>query len=445
MKLRIKYFLIGIFALLFFSSMSESSVASASPKALFTTKDYVQAIHEISEVMIHDVVSPPGASRYYGYCTMVGYEIMAQQHSDQFRDLKNILNSFPDLSSAMSSKKIDESFAIIYATLRMGEELIPSGPMLDSVKKIISEKAKKKLKSDVFQNSVDYSEAIVKGIVQYAAADHYREINTMVKYTPKKEIGSWVPTPPAYMQALDPHWDKIRPFTLDSAAQFKPAAMMAYSEDSTSNFFQLAKEVYRVGKNPTQEQKTIANFWDCNPFAVQQNGHIDYGIKKISPGGHWMNITGLACEQEKFPLSKTVQAHAIVAIAIADAFICCWEEKYRSNRIRPETFINQKIDRDWRPLLQTPPFPEYPSGHSDVSNAAATILTKLVGDHFAFTDVTEKEFDQPDRSFKSFNDAASEATISRLYGGIHFRDAIENGATQGKEVGAWVMKKFGLE
>jgi len=441
-----KYFRAGILVLSFlFMAGNENLLAQSSPKTLFTTKDYGLAIHEISEVMIHDVVAPTGASRYYAYCTIAGYVIISQQHPAEFRDLKTVLNSFPDLSAEMNKQKIDESFAVLYTTLRMGEELLPSGFMLDSAKNNIVQKAKKKLDNTTFANTISYSDSIVKRIVQYSSSDHYREINNMVKYTPKKDVGSWIPTPPAYMQALDPHWDKLRSFTLDSSSQFRPLPCSPYSEDTTSDFFKQAKEVYLVSKNPTQEQKAIANFWDCNPFAVQENGHIDFGVKKISPGGHWMNITGLACEQQKFSIEKTVQVHTMVAVAIADAFICCWEEKYQSNRIRPETFINEKIDRDWRPLLQTPPFPEYPSGHSDVSNASAAILTRMVGDHFAFTDVTEKEFEQPERSFKSFNDAAAEATISRMYGGIHYRDAIENGATQGREVGAWVLKKFGIE
>jgi hypothetical protein len=246
------------------------------------------------------------------------------------------------------------------------------------------------------------------------------------------------------MQALDPYWNHVRPFTLDSSSQFKPTPCVSYNKDSSSEFFQSAMEVYMTGKNLTNEQKAIADFWDCNPFAVMQEGHIDYGLKKISPGGHWMGIAGIACLKKNLSLQQTIRIHTVLAIAIADGFISCWDEKYRSNRIRPETFINEQIDRNWRPLIQTPPFPEYPSGHSVVSGAAATVLTKLIGANFQYTDVTEEEFGLPARNFKSFKDAAAEATISRLYGGIHFRDAVMNGALQGEAIGQWVLNKLEL-
>ncbi|MGN6164671.1 MAG: vanadium-dependent haloperoxidase [Flavisolibacter sp.] len=157
-------------------------------------------------------------------------------------------------------------------------------------------------------------------------------------------------------------------------------------------------------------------------------------MKKISPGGHWMGITGIACQKAGLSLSNTLLLHTVIALSLHDAFVCCWNEKFRTNRIRPETVINRYIDEKWQPLLQTPPFPEYPSGHSVVSTAAAEVLTHFLGDHFAFTDTVETYIGLPPRKFNSFYDAAAEARISRLYGGIHFRDAIENGAAQGGEL-----------
>ena len=126
-------------------------------------------------------------------------------------------------------------------------------------------------------------------------------------------------------------------------------------------------------------------------------------------------------------------------MAIADAFISCWDEKYRSNLIRPETLINQNIDDNWKPVLQTPPFPEYTSGHSVVSGAASTALTNIFGDDFAFDDDTETAYGLPIRSFTSFNQAADEAAISRMYGGIHYRVAIEVGLEQGRNLGDFVV------
>ena len=167
-----------------------------------------------------------------------------------------------------------------------------------------------------------------------------------------------------------------------------------------------------------------------------------FASKKISPGGHWMNITHVASMKSQASFARSAEAYARVSIAIADAFIACWDEKYRSVLIRPETYINQYIDEDWVPILQTPPFPEYVSGHSTISGSAATILTELYGSRFAFIDSTEVEFGIPSREFNSFNEAADEAAVSRLYGGIHYRLANEIGLAMGRKIGSFVNEKL---
>ena len=129
-------------------------------------------------------------------------------------------------------------------------------------------------------------------------------------------------------------------------------------------------------------------------------------------------------------------------MGLMDAFICCWDEKFRSNRIRPETAIRNYIDPHWEPFLQTPPFPEYLSGHSTISAASATILTYYFGENFQYTDSVEVKYGLAPRSFTSFWQAAKEAAISRFYGGIHFMDAIDNGIIQGKKAGENVLKKI---
>jgi hypothetical protein len=134
-----------------------------------------------------------------------------------------------------------------------------------------------------------------------------------------------------------------------------------------------------------------------------------------------------------------------ISIGLMDAFICCWDEKYRTNRIRPETAIRKYIDPAWTPLLQTPPFPEYLSGHSVISASSATILTQFFGDKFHYTDSVEISYGLPARSFNSFNEAAIEAGVSRYYGGIHFMDAIDEGRKQGIKVGEWVMQSFNAD
>ena len=172
------------------------------------------------------------------------------------------------------------------------------------------------------------------------------------------------------------------------------------------------------------------------------NGHVLFATKKISPGGHWINIARQVCRQTRTGLVCSAEVYASLAIVMADAFIACWAEKYRSRVIRPETYINRYISGSWTPLLQTPPFPEYTSGHSVVSGAASVMLTQMFGEDFSYTDSTELEFDIPVRRFSSFKQAAAEAAISRLYGGIHYMPAIKNGLEEGTAIGVYISGKL---
>jgi hypothetical protein len=171
-------------------------------------------------------------------------------------------------------------------------------------------------------------------------------------------------------------------------------------------------------------------------------GHAMFATKKVTPGGHWMSIVGIAARKAGADLMASAEAYALTAVAVADGFIACWEEKYRSNVVRPETVINAHLDEAWAPLLQTPPFPEYTSGHSVISTAAAVVLTDQFGAGFTFEDTSESEYGLPARSYTSFEEAAAEAAISRLYGGIHYRMAIDAGVDQGRKVGELVVQRL---
>jgi hypothetical protein len=201
----------------------------------------------------------------------------------------------------------------------------------------------------------------------------------------------------------------------------------------------LVREVAETGTNLTTEQREIAGFWDCNPFVVATSGHMMLGFKKISPGGHWMNIACIAAAERKLTLEQTIQVVSLTALTLYDAFISCWAAKYDTDRVRPESVINKYLDVRWQPLLQTPPFPEFTSGHSVISAATAETLSYLMGDTLTYVDDTEVIFELAPRRFSSFRQAASEAGISRLYGGIHFRDAIEHGQRQGVMVGRHIV------
>lgn len=175
---------------------------------------------------------------------------------------------------------------------------------------------------------------------------------------------------------------------------------------------------------------------------------MSIGYKKISPGGHWMHITALVSKQAKLTFDETICLLTLEGLTLMDSFIACWEEKFATNRIRPETFINRYMDVKWQPILQTPPFPEYTSGHSVVSAASAEVLTYMLGDNFKYEDDTEIPFGSGKRSFNSFRQAADEAGMSRFYGGIHYIESIETGSTQGKNVAGYIiarMKEAGVK
>ena len=204
----------------------------------------------------------------------------------------------------------------------------------------------------------------------------------------------------------------------------------------------MMKEVYDINKNLTEEQKTIARYWDDNPFVIEHAGHMMFGNKKITPGGHWMGIAAQIIQQEKADPVKAAQTFAITSIALYDGFISCWDEKYRSSYVRPVTVIKELIDKNWMPFLQTPPFPEYTSGHSTITASAATVLTKLYRDNLSFTDSSDYHYIGMKRDFKSLHEAAAECSVSRVYGGIHYMLSVNTGADCGKKVGGLVVKKL---
>jgi hypothetical protein len=284
------------------------------------------------------------------------------------------------------------------------------------------------------------AEKAAKVIVDFSKTDHYNKLSALRRYSPLRTDSNWYPTPPGYFEAVEPNWRTINTVVIESANQFKPARCVPFSKDTASAFYKQVKAVYDVSKHLTIEQINQALFWDCNPFAITTSGHMAIGFKKISPGGHWMNIAGLAVRKAKLPFDQSIMVLALEGVTLMDAFISCWAEKYASNRVRPETFINKFMDIRWKPVLQTPPFPEYTSGHAVISNASAELLTYLLGDHFAYTDDTEIPFGSGSRSFTSFREAAAEASVSRFYGGIHYMESIQNGNEQGVKLGGYIIE-----
>jgi hypothetical protein len=413
---------------------------------IITTDDYHNAVDKLTEIMIHDVFSPPVASRIYVYPNIAAYETL-NQDSKTYRSLVNQLNGLTQLNSEKKESTVNLKLASMIAYLNVAKEVVFSKELVTTYRDSLYNRWETTNTND-FVVAKNYGLEISEQIITWMNTDKYSETRTMSDYNVYTDDPSqWEPTPPAYMKGIEPHWNKLRPFVLDSAAQFKPITHPKFSLEKGSKFYNELIDVYNLtneirAKGDDSEEFEIARFWDCNPFVTVNKGHFMFAEKKITPGAHWIGICKIACKLTNSDFEKTIYAYTKTSIAIADAFISCWDEKYRSNLIRPETLINKHIDLDWTPILQTPPFPEYTSGHSVVSGASSEVLTEIFGDNFAFDDTTELPYGLPMRSFKSFRLAAQEAAISRLYGSIHYKAAVEVGVDQGINVGTLVNKRL---
>lgn len=412
-------------------------------KAKLASPEFLhRSIKAITDRIVHDIFSPPVASRIYAYTSVAAYE--AGRYVDpNLQSLVGQLNGFSKVALPDTSKTICYELAAVQASYRVGRTLIFSETDLDKFYSGLTAEIKATgIPNQIYEQSIAFGDSVAQSVINWSGKDNYKQSRSFPKYTIQDDPSTWKPTPPAYMDAVEPHWNKIRTFVTDSAQQFRPQGPVKFSTQKGSDFYKLAEEVRSIGKNLTAEQEEIARFWDCNPFVMNVNGHVMFANKKISPGGHWMNITRVACDKSNATVATALDAYVRVSIALIEGFISCWDEKYRSALIRPESYINQYIDEDWLPLLQTPPFPEHTSGHSTISGAAATSLTTVFGENFAFTDSTEVEYGMTARSFTSFQQAADEASISRVYGGIHYKPAVDIGIASGRKIGAFVNDKI---
>jgi hypothetical protein len=413
-----------------------------------TADDYHNSVDKVTEIMIHDIFSPPVASRIYAYPNIAAYEIIAQQN-DIYKSLENQVTDLKAIPKN-DSQFLNYQLAALIAHIDISRRLIFSEDRIEVFRDSLYQLWESKNASE-FRDSKKYGLEVAEHISKWMDADNYKQTRTMPKFTVNSDDESrWQPTPPSYMDGIEPHWNKIRPFAIDSAAQFKPVPPPPFSMDKGSIFYKELEEVYTISNKITKEgdnseEVEIAQFWDCNPYVSVTRGHLMFATKKITPGAHWIGITKIASRKTNSDFDKTVYAYTKTSMAIADAFISCWDEKYRSNLIRPETLINQHIDENWKPILQTPPFPEYVSGHSVVSGAASVALTNIFGADFSFDDDTELSFGLPIRTFNSFAEAADEAAISRMYGGIHYRAAVEIGVKQGRDLGKFVVDKLKMQ
>jgi hypothetical protein len=373
-------------------------------------------------------LSPPVAARIYGYSGVTLYEAVVPG-MPAYQSLAGQLNGLSELPRASSEAYYwpavaNSALATVMAELFAGGSAATQAE-ITAVETGFAEAFSSQAPPGILRRSVARGKAVGAAIAAWSRTDGYQTLHNCA-YSPPGGPGLWAPIPPGFAPALEPCWGEIRPFVMRAGDACDPGLPTAYSEAAGSPFYEEAAAVYEAGRYLTPEQEAIARFWADNPG---QTG---------TPPGHSMSIVSQILIQEGYRLDAAAEAYAKVGIAVSDAFISCWAAKYEHNLLRPVTYIQAFIDGDWTPLLPTPPFPEYSSGHSVQSAAAAHVLTALFGD-VPFTDHTHDQLGLPARSFATFADFAAEAAISRLYGGIHYRPAIELGLAQGHCVGEAVL------
>lgn len=407
------------------------------------SRDQLDVWHyKLTEVIVKDIFTPPVASRIYAYGHLSAYEVLSQfdESMDSFHQYLDGLEALP------APKPSDKIYGPLAANLTLSyvsRQLVVNEDLLVQHEAVyIDELRSKGLPEAFIEDSKAYAALAAEHFMAYIRKDNYLETRSMPRYMVNETPGRWVPTPPPYMEAIEPHWERIRAFALDSASQFPAGPPYAFETNEGSALIEECKEIMEVVKGLDKEKVEIANFWDCNPNQTYNVGHVMLFKQKLSPGGHWLGIASIANRKINAPLGERARNFALLAMGLHDAFIAAWQAKYHYNYIRPVTVIRDHLNPTWEPLLETPAFPEHTSGHSVVSAASSVILTKLFGDNFYFEDTSEVDYGLPIRNYNSFQEAAEEAAISRFYGGIHFMPSINEGVKQGRKVGQKILDTF---
>lgn len=417
---------------------------SAKPEHLSNVEILHQNQDQLTQVIIYDVFTPPVACRIYAYSSLASFEAMRFDKPGT-PSIAARLKKFKAFPEPEKGKNYDFTLAATRAFFTVVHKVVFSIDSLKAYETRVYSQFKNSLDPGTFERSVAFGDSVGKVVLARAEIDNYKVSRGKAKFLGNHEPGQWRPTPPDYMDGVEWCWGTMEPLVIDSnALHIELPKPPEFSTDTNSVYFKEVKGLYKLTQNLTQEQKDIARFWDDNPFVMEHSGHMMFANKKITPGGHWMGIAAIASRKVKADEVKVAQVYAVTSVALYDAFISCWNLKYKYNTIRPVTVINESIDNNWTPMLQTPPFPEYPSGHSTITRAASIVLTKIFGENFAFQDTSDLRYIGMKRDFKSFKQASDEASISRVYGGIHYIFSVNEGVVQGEKVGDKVIEKLNL-
>ncbi|MEZ0374711.1 MAG: vanadium-dependent haloperoxidase [Candidatus Sericytochromatia bacterium] len=380
--------------------------------------------------------SPPVASRVYAYSAVALNESLASVDKEM-KTLQGRVNGLNNLPKPAGGQALDGRW-VAHAALKTFVPTLFHVTLSDEQTAEITaleQQFDKQLSvpQAVKDASLAYGRQLGAALIAWCQQDQFKQLRAQTYALPDAagHPDYWVPTVTG-AKPLEPNWGKLRTFAIADGTTCHKAPSVGFSTAAESDFYGQAKEVLDTTKNLSEEQTTIARWWADNPGQT------------TTPPGHWIRIAGQQVRERKLDIRTSTRLYALLGIAMADSFVSCWASKYQVNLLRPMTYIRNVIgEKDWIPLLATPMFPEYPSGHSVSSGAAAEIFTSVLGEHVGFTDTTHVHRGMEARRFADFRTAAQEAAVSRLYGGIHFRDAIENGLSQGQCISSQVLGKLG--
>lgn len=428
-----QFFVPSILAISFCGCVEQESATSP-----FTAEHLRHANRSLLEVAMEDAFSPPVAARVYTYPHIAHYLTLHAFHPQELEDLGRVLKDLDLRISVVEGA--DPRLSALLAFCKVAKAVVfTEQDMEDLALRFVAEAREADMDEETIAASDRMAATVADGMAPWMKADGYTHTRTLQRFTSTSRPGSWSETPPDYTAALEPHWQHIRPFIIESAAAYVVPPMYPYSTEIGSDFRKMVEVVHNTSLELSDSLEAIAYFWDDNPNISMHRGHLVTQEHRISPPGHWLNIIGQVTRRDSADLYTTTRAFTFSAVAMFDGLISCWHEKFRTDVIRPITYINQTMDPTWTSRIQTPPFPEYPSGHSVVSAAAAQVLDQVLGPDVPFVDSTEVIFGMGSREFRSYQDAAWEVSMSRFYGGIHYMESITEGNRQGRAIGDMVM------
>jgi membrane-associated phospholipid phosphatase len=432
-------------------------------------------------------LGPPVAARISAYSSLALYEGYASDSRSNLRSLAGQLNGLGKLPQPADGRRVDGATVAAEAERVVLDSLLSEG--YASTRRAIDSLAKAQIEArraagvggDLRERSVRHGHALGHAILAWAATDGFFDtrgrpwkaptavaqwVNTVTtdqfvaqQLSGESDVvltGSAAPTSDAArastrnnfanrpkalgpkttlpqfnpVKPTEPYWGTLRTFAIRDGDECAPPPPPAYSEKTGSEFWKMGKDLYDSVQHLSPEKQAIALFWADNPVATG------------TPGFHWISVVNQMIERRHLTADQAAEAYALTSVAIADAFVGCWKEKYRSLVVRPVTYVHRVFDPKWTTLFSTPPFPEYPSGHSTLSGAAAEVLIGLLGDSTSFVDSSQVDIGAPSRSFRNFSHARDEVAVSRVYGGIHYVPAVVNGLAQGLCIGRRVLSRL---